>query len=556
NICDIHGEDDSEYIAIDEVSNDSGIFASTAGMPLQPVWDAIGGEQLVIDDWKFQAFNEDTIYVRYNSVDYDFGDMNALGDANANDALHSFPPAINDASPRNQPWDVSFAQVKVYDTQVFDGSQHQMRFLNGKYQPVDEIPPSGNLYLEVTDPDQNENALLAEMIAAGWNKDASSADDLGRTHAPRYDGATGLPDPTTLSPDAGEDSAPIWWRSAGLTPPPHPGDSDIMTPAGAVEDRADSAYVDPYLGGPQQAIRGTDDVSINVIPETVKIFMWDAQNGNWEALSLKETGVNTGVFRSTTCVLVTDERHPGDGNLGASPGDTIMAFYQDPSNHSDVAIISIKVSEGGAAGVTPPTRVVKVEFNRDTYTAGDTVTITVTDDNYAGQPEISGADVLVLTIDGTTLNSWSSIPAKAGTTNKFQVSYTLPEDVSGTLTVTYTEPFPGGKTVTDTAEVTPAALQSVNDIAVSPNPFSTNVTFEIVAQPSGAKAEKLTVTIYDLLGRQVAEVSGTDTTSVTWNGTDSSGAQLRSGAYIFVAVVEDSHLSAPFVKRGFVYIKR
>ncbi|MBC7238818.1 MAG: hypothetical protein H5T71_01800, partial [Chloroflexi bacterium] len=157
HICDPHNEDDSEYYVLDEISNNSGIFFSQSGIPLLPVWDAVAGYQLVFDDWRVQAFNEDTIFVRYNSVEYDQEWLNGLGDGNANDNL--FPPAIRDAmnwygtamdlGSRNQYWDVSFAKVKVYDYQVFNGETHCMRFLNGQYQPVDTIPVSGSLYLEI-----------------------------------------------------------------------------------------------------------------------------------------------------------------------------------------------------------------------------------------------------------------------------------------------------------------------------------------------------------------------------------------------------------------------
>ncbi|MGB9757550.1 MAG: hypothetical protein ACPLZE_03655, partial [Candidatus Bipolaricaulaceae bacterium] len=169
HICDPHNEDDSEYYVIDEISNNSGIFFTQNGVPLLPVWDAVAGYQLVFDDWKIQAFNEDTIFVRYNSVDYDAADLNALGDGNPN---ANFPPRINEDAARNQYWDVSFAKVKVYDYQVFDGTTHHMRFLDGNYQPVTEIPVSGSLYLEVTDLDQNEHPMLRELIFGGWNKDA------------------------------------------------------------------------------------------------------------------------------------------------------------------------------------------------------------------------------------------------------------------------------------------------------------------------------------------------------------------------------------------------
>ena len=509
HLCDPHNEDDSEYWIIDEVANDAGIFASRAAMPLEPVWDAIGGYQLVFDDWKFQTFNEDTIYVRYNSVDYLEEDLNALGDGNPNDGR--FPPRINLTASRNQVWDVSFDTVKVFDTQVFDGATgtHHMRFLDGRYQPVDQIPLSGNLYLEVTDPDQNENPMMAELIDGGWNKDADG-------------------DPAEL------DSEPIWWFATG--------DSDRMTPEGALAN--------VFLGILDADADGNVDESITGIMETVKIFVWNAQRGTWERLDLKETAPNSGIFRSTTCVLVADARHPGDGNLGSQPEDTIMAFYQDPSNHSDISIISIKVSSGGAAGVTPPERVVEVEFDKDSYVAGETVTITVTDDAFAGASEITGTEVLVLEINGTVLETWNTIPAAPGAPeNDFRVTYTLPADVSGTLTVTYTQPFPGGKTATDTAEVIPAELENVTGIEVTPNPFATTVTFRIIAEPAGAVADELTVTVYDLLGRKVAEVSGTDTASVTWDGDD-----LRNGAYIYVAVVKGG--DAVWTFRGFVYIKR
>ena len=57
--------------------------------------------------------------------------------------------------PRNQPWNVAFAHVKVFDTQVLDGAECRLRILDGNYQSITEIPISGTLYVEVEDPDQN-----------------------------------------------------------------------------------------------------------------------------------------------------------------------------------------------------------------------------------------------------------------------------------------------------------------------------------------------------------------------------------------------------------------
>jgi len=75
-LCDVHGEDDREALKLDEIRDDAGVFFSHSGMPLLPVWDAVGGYQLVIGDGRFQAFNADTIYVRYNSMRYTEEDMN------------------------------------------------------------------------------------------------------------------------------------------------------------------------------------------------------------------------------------------------------------------------------------------------------------------------------------------------------------------------------------------------------------------------------------------------------------------------------------------------
>ncbi|MGQ9700404.1 MAG: T9SS type A sorting domain-containing protein, partial [Candidatus Bipolaricaulaceae bacterium] len=273
--------------------------------------------------------------------------------------------------------------------------------------------------------------------------------------------------------------------------------------------------------------------------------------GHWERMDLRETAVGSGIFRSTTCVLVADARFPGEGNLGSKAGDTIMALYQDPSNHSDIAIISIKVSEGGAGAVTPPTVALGVAFDRTSYYPGDTVTITVTDEQYAGAAEIVGTKVLVLLDkDGGEITSWNRLEALAGQPGKFRVTYTLPETVKlGTITARYTDPYMATRTAQATATVVAKALQNVTGIVISPNPFATTTTFTIGAQPAGAVAEKITITVYDLTGAKVAELSGTNTASVTWNG-----GNLRNGAYIYVAVVESAGKAWTF--KGFVYIER
>ncbi|MEW6217539.1 MAG: hypothetical protein AB1543_07640, partial [Candidatus Bipolaricaulota bacterium] len=539
HICDPHNEDDSEYYIIDEISNDSGIFFSQSGIPLLPVWDAVAGYQLVFDDWRVQSFNEDTIFVRYNSVDYLQADLNMLGDGDPNTGY--FPPRIDTNAARNQYWDVSFAKVKVYDFQVYDGTTHHMRFLNGQYQPVTQIPLSGSLYLEVTDLDQNEHPAMRELIFGGWNKDAATVDDGPRD-------PVNPPILTALQPagneqPANEDSAPIWWKGGpqGFTT----GDSDLMTPQGGVT-------TEPFLGIiPGDGSPKEYDYSISKIPETVKVFMWNAQRGTWERMDLRETAVGSGIFRSTTCVLVADARFPGEGNLASKPGDTIMAFYQDPSNHSDISVISIKVSEGGAGGITPPPVALSVAFDKANYNTGELVTITVTDEQYSGAMQITGTAPLQLkAADGTLLKSWDSIPTVAGQPGKFRVTHQLAAEVTGTITVFYVDPMVSTRSASAQATVAAPVLAQVTAVKPVPEVFSSSTAFTAFVEPAGAVVDGLKVTVYDLTGQKVATLTGTVRSNVvTWNG-----GTLRNGAYIYVA--EAVGAGRVWTFKGYVYIKR
>ena len=74
HICDPHGEDDSEWVVLDETSSNSPVFFTFSGYQLWPVWDAlgvgladsVGGWLLQLDNWKVEVFNEDDVMARYN----------------------------------------------------------------------------------------------------------------------------------------------------------------------------------------------------------------------------------------------------------------------------------------------------------------------------------------------------------------------------------------------------------------------------------------------------------------------------------------------------------
>ncbi len=87
--------------------------------------DDRGGYQLVLDNWKLEAYNEDHIYVQYNDVYYT-SDIDRHGRPRrsvADSTAHTaFPPRIDRVRVAN---DVSFDLMEIADTQVYNGSDGQ-----------------------------------------------------------------------------------------------------------------------------------------------------------------------------------------------------------------------------------------------------------------------------------------------------------------------------------------------------------------------------------------------------------------------------------------------
>jgi len=334
HICDPHGEDDAEWLILDETSSNSPVFFTFAGTQLWPVWDALGvgvagmmgGFQLQLDNWKIEAFNEDDMYARYNDVYYGTpdikpapfyndvsGGLEALGDL---DPATSFPPWITRIRVQN---DVSFDLMSVADTQVYDGSSVSMYFLDRQGNRVSGYVNSDCVFIEVVDADQDEDQYRRERIDGFW--DQGQGGPIGPMQLNEYDC-----DPERRYVHA-------WNRLFG--------DTNIFnnSPIGSGE----GLLYDTDLG----SLVGERDVGWG------KIYVANPRNGRWAPVDLLETGPDTGDFVSVICIdlMAVYECVP---QLGVLPGDTLVAFYQDPSNHSDSAMISIKVGIGG--GGTPPSQ--------------------------------------------------------------------------------------------------------------------------------------------------------------------------------------------------------
>jgi len=319
HICDPHGEDDAEWLILDEVSSNSPVFFTNAGTQLWPVWDALGvgvagsngGFQLQLDNWKIEAFNEDSVYARYNDVYYELGvrGMAGLGDITAVDTDNTaFPPAIDRIRYAN---DVSFDMFEVADTQVYDGDQVNMWFLDRSGNVVSGFVNGDCVFIKVLDPDQDEDQYRRERIDGFWDQ---------------IDGAIN-----------------------GQNIPFGPRDFAANRPANVCEFADVQTHDFNALLGDTN-IFGARNAAAE---DWAKLYVLNPRNGRWAAVDLLETGVATGEFVSVICIDLTGV-YDCVPTLGVLPGDTIVAVYQDPSNHSDSAWISIKVGIGG--GGTPPSQ--------------------------------------------------------------------------------------------------------------------------------------------------------------------------------------------------------
>jgi len=502
HICDPHDEDDGEFWPLDETSSNSPVFFSNAGMELLPVWDALGvgvaglmgGYQLVLDNWKLEAFNEDDIYVRYNDVDYVDGlqGMIGLGDSDTSTAYSG--PRIDRVRVGN---DVSFDLMSIGDTQVYDGQSVTMYFLDRQGNRVNGYVNSDCAFIEVVDADQNEDILRRERIDGFW------------------DGGQNLP----FGPEAYN-----YWHC--------PGPDDTY-----------GHFVNSLLGDTNifDTTSATDD------NDNAKIYVLNPRSGYWAPLDLLETGIATGDFVSVICVDLVNV-YTCVPTLGALPGDTIVAFYQDPSNHSDSAMIQVKVGIGG--GGSPSSQASTTAFVDATgaavtsYTDADLVYVKVVDPSHAGASLLENA----VMIDGQAF----SLAHPAGWAENAFVTTGLDLNLAAgtTITATYVDPTDPTDTSTDTVTVIASNLD-ITRFYAGPSPASGAVTF---GYEGTGVASVMSVEVYDLAGHLVWANELANVTQIVWDGTASDCQPLANGAYIYLVTATDG--TETFTGKGTVFIRR
>jgi hypothetical protein len=516
HICDPHGEDDAEWLILDETSSNSPVFFTFAGTPLLPVWDALGvglvgtmgGYQLRFDNWKLEVFNEDDLYARYNDVYYESGTtgMNGLGDQSTSTA---FPPQIDRVRVFN---DVSFDTMSIADTQVYDGQETTMWFLDRQGNRVSGYVNSDCVFVEVLDPDQDEDQLRRERIDGFW------------------DGGQNIPFGPVATEDFKCDEEYDYVRCV----------NHLLGRVNIFNDNpADSlAHDSTNLSG-----------GVSVDPAGwAKVYIMNPRSGMWAAIDLLENGVATGDFVSVICIDLVSVYADCVPTLRVLPGDTIVAAYQDPSNHSDSAWIAVKVGIGG--GGTPPTQQSSTSFVDSAgvdvaeYTDADTVYVKVIDPSHAGATSLASA----VEIDGVAYDLTPLAGAQNDTFITAGLSLGL---VAGdTITATYTDPTDSTDTSSDTITIIASELD-VDRFYAAPNPFESEATFGY--EGSGI-ASIMTVDVYDVAGNKVWSEELANVTEIVWDGTDEGGLMLANGAYIYVISATDG--TNTFDGKGTVFINR
>ena len=494
-VCDPHEVDDSEWLILDELSSNSSVFFTHSGMPLISVWDALGigdpgangGYSLQLDNWELEAFNEDSIYSRYVDAVYLPGDLAMLGDLDINTA---FPPRIQELRVPN---DVSFAVFEVGDTQVYDGDQVTMYFLDRLGNRVDTYLNSDCVFVEVIDLDQDEDQLRRERIEGFWDGSGGNGQNI----------PFGPIDFDTNHADCGY-------------------------------EEVDVHLVNDLLG----------DTNIFSSGTWAKLYVLNPRNGRWAPVDLLETGIASGDFVSVTCIDLVD-RYECTPTLGVLPGDTILASYQDPSNHSDVAWISIKVGIGGAFAAGSSTSFVDASGGDvAAYIAGEDAYVKVVDPSLAEAGSIPEA----LVVDGVAYDLAAFPSGGAGAF----IAGPIPLAVGPgeTVMATYTDPSDPSDTSSATILIV-AGEFDVDRFYAAPNPFEDVVTFSFAGQ---GLAETFAVSVYDLAGRRLWTGEDANVLGIMWDGRNERGDLIANGAYVYVIAASGSEKT--FSDKGMLFVRR
>jgi len=277
-------------------------------------------------------------------------------------------------SPTYDPFDISYAWARIYDTEVFtaaagapsiDGPQGAAQgelkiwFTSETWSPINKVKKGQELFIKIEDQDQNEYSELVDSFTVTlYDRDTGDVETVVMVETGPNTGVfhgQGItmwrPEPEMVPEMIGDGVLQIEDRDRIFVyyqDPNNPGDFAIA--------EADVAPRPPFVPTPSRT-RFTDaqgrDVAKYVVGDTVYVTVEDGdenrtagvvdtiegavvvenlRTGVKVTVDLTETGPDTGIFISEP--ITTGP--PGSGAmLEVEPGDTLKATYTDPDDPTD-----------------------------------------------------------------------------------------------------------------------------------------------------------------------------------------------------------------------------
>ncbi|HYD48088.1 MAG TPA: hypothetical protein VEB21_07070, partial [Terriglobales bacterium] len=318
-----------------------------------------------------------------------------------------------------------------------------------------------------------------------------------------------------------------------------------------------------YAADEQVCVRITDlDQNTNAsVAESINAVITSSPGGDSEAVTLTETGVNTGVF--STCIPASSIV-PGAGNNGtiyAPTGTVLTANYVDPDDPSDTSSDTATVPSGAPALSFSKTRISPAAPD-NTAVIGDAVTyrLVATNSGNAGLTGVTIQDAFNATC--MTYSSSTVAPVNAAANPLVWNIGALAQGASSTVDVTFTTigactAVTAQNTGTADSNETPASNATANVTITgpsvnvtktlttgSPADVGSTVTFTIDIQNTGTTAiESLPLAdTYSTCLEFVSSVPAADGSgggTAVWDDILAGGTQLALGATTSVTVSFD-----------------
>ncbi|WP_425411106.1 Ig-like domain-containing protein [Hyphococcus sp.] len=337
--------------------------------------------------------------------------------------------------------------------------------------------PGDTLTLQVNDGDRNLDVALADTLTVSVVNDVTGElETISLTETGADTGVFTGTVATTFGASAGADNDGTFNTQGGDTVTV--AYTDEFNTTGSPIDRTDTNSVsggatgtvtitDPSSPGDTLTI-SVNDADLNndgVLAETIIVSAVNGVTGETEAVTLTETGPNTGVFTGTVATIFgTTAGANNDGTFITQSGDTITVTYNDALTAS-----------GGTASPTDTSNVI----------GGVTGTVSITDPSTPG-------DTLAIQVDDGDLNANSGVAET--------ISVPVANDATGeTETVTLTETGPNTGIFAGTVATT----------------FGTTAGADNDGTFNTQGGDTVTVTYNDALTANGGSASPTDTSNVS-----------------------------------------